>query len=105
MRTFATAILSVLLLSTVVAAAEPSAADLESRRKALNDLLAEQWEYTLETNPEYASILGDKRWNDKSSDDSDAAVAEDLVETADSCAVRGDRHRRLSRAGAAQQER
>ena len=34
---------------------------LEARRKALNDLLAEQWEYSLRTSPIGASFLGDKR--------------------------------------------
>ncbi|MGB9198522.1 MAG: hypothetical protein WCB53_16495, partial [Terriglobales bacterium] len=47
-----------------MSAANPSA-DLEARRKALNDLLHEQWEYTMRTSPIYASILGDKRWNDQ----------------------------------------
>jgi uncharacterized protein (DUF885 family) len=56
--------------------------DLESRRKALNDLLAEQWDYTMRTNPIYASILGDKRWNDKLDDFSQAAIDSDLQETA-----------------------
>src|SRR4029078_10912544 len=51
------------------------------RRKALNDLLAEQWEYNLSENPEFASILGDKRWNDKSSEVSDAAVQRDLAKS------------------------
>jgi uncharacterized protein (DUF885 family) len=62
---------------------EAPKSDLESRRKALNDLLAEQWEYTLSTNPEFASILGDKRWNDKSSDASAAAVQRELARTAE----------------------
>ncbi len=44
-------------------AANPSP-DLGVRRKALNDLLHEQWEYTMRTNPIYASILGDKRYNE-----------------------------------------
>jgi uncharacterized protein (DUF885 family) len=48
--------------------------DLEARRKALNDLLAEHWEYTLARNPEYASILGDKRYNDKLTDFSQKAI-------------------------------
>ncbi len=53
-------------------------ASLDARRKQLNDLLAEQWEYTMRTNPEYASILGDKRYNDKLSDASEKAVYADL---------------------------
>ena len=77
----------ILLLATAAAtavfAAEAPKSDLEGRRKALNDLLAEQWDYTMETNPEYASILGDKRWNDKSSDNSLAAVQKDLLKTAE----------------------
>ncbi|MEO8663019.1 MAG: DUF885 domain-containing protein [Bryobacteraceae bacterium] len=53
------------LLAVLMQAQTPS---LESRRKAFNDLLAEQWEYSLRTSPEFASILGDKRFNDQLSD-------------------------------------
>ena len=66
------------LLAATAAAAGAPPASLEDRRKALNDLLAEQWEYTLSTNPEFASYLGDKRWNDKSSDNSIAATLKDI---------------------------
>jgi uncharacterized protein (DUF885 family) len=48
---------------------------------ALSDLLAEQWEYTLRTSPIFASILGDKRWNDQLDDFSQAAIDKDLRET------------------------
>src|SRR5258707_10675509 len=51
---------------------------IEDQRKALNALLAERWEYTMRTSPEYASILGDKRWNDKLSDGSQKAIDDDL---------------------------
>jgi len=68
----------VLLLTTLLPATVPPAADLEARRKALNDLLAEQWEYALKTNPEYATILGDKRYNDQLTDVSLKAVLDDL---------------------------
>lgn len=57
--------------------AQPS---LEQRRKQLNDLLAENWDYTMRTNPEWASMLGDKRFNDKLSDVSERAVYADLEE-------------------------
>ncbi|MFZ3215114.1 MAG: DUF885 family protein [Candidatus Acidiferrales bacterium] len=56
-------------------------ASLESRRKTLNDLLAEQWDYRLRTSPLFASILGDKRWNDKLDDFSQAFIDSDLQET------------------------
>ena len=52
--------------------------DLEARRKQLADLISEQWEYTLRTNPEFASILGDLRYNDKLSDVTENAVLADL---------------------------
>ena len=53
---------------------------LADRRKQLSDLLVEHWDYTMRTNPEWASILGDKRFNDKSSDLSEKAVYADLGE-------------------------
>src|SRR5450631_3575530 len=63
----------------LVAAQTPS--DPASRRKALTDLLAEQWEYQMRTNPTYASILGDKRWNDKLQDFSQVFIEKDLKQT------------------------
>ncbi|HXP47707.1 MAG TPA: DUF885 domain-containing protein [Terriglobales bacterium] len=80
MRSVLLFLLLLMLLLPAVAAAAP-AADLEARRKALNDLLAEQWEYTLKTSPEYASILGDKRYNDQLSDVSLKFVLDDLEMT------------------------
>lgn len=68
-----------LLCSALAATQSPSS--LESRRKALNDLLAEQWEYKLRTSPLFASFLGDKRWNDKLDDFSQEAIDKDLLET------------------------
>jgi len=69
-----------MLIPAAVAAANPPA-DLEARRKALNDLLHEQWEYNMRTSPIYASILGDKRFNDKLDDFSQAAIDDNLVQT------------------------
>jgi uncharacterized protein (DUF885 family) len=73
MRRILLALFAILLLVPVTNAAELSAADLDKRRKALSDLLHEQWEETLRRAPEFASILGDKRYNDQSSDFSEAA--------------------------------
>ena len=55
--------------------------DLAARRKALNDLLAEQWEYTLRISPLTASFYGDKRWNDQLDEFSQAAIDDQLVQT------------------------
>jgi uncharacterized protein (DUF885 family) len=62
---------SVLALPAMAApattAAAPSAG-VAARVKALNDLLAEQWQHALENSPEFATILGDLRYNDRWSD-------------------------------------
>src|ERR1700731_1788386 len=76
---FLICLLAMLIPATVAAANPP--ADLEARRKALNDLLHERWEYNMRTSPLYASILGDKRYNDKIDDFSQAAIDDNLEQT------------------------
>jgi uncharacterized protein (DUF885 family) len=44
------------------------ASPVEDRRKALNTLFQQYWDARLEVEPEFASTIGDKRWNDKISD-------------------------------------
>lgn len=63
------------LLPLFAQAAEQS---LEARRAELNHLLADEWEYTLRTQPELATNVGDNRYNDRLSDFSDKAIADDL---------------------------
>ena len=70
-------LVTALLLAASSAAPEAPTGNLEARRKAFIDLLSEQWEYTLSHSPEFASILGDKRWNDKASDLSRKAIETD----------------------------
>jgi uncharacterized protein (DUF885 family) len=70
-------VFSILMVSSVSLAAADSSS-LEARRQALRDLLAEQWEYTLRTSPEFASILGDKRYNHRLADLSLAEIERDL---------------------------
>jgi uncharacterized protein (DUF885 family) len=52
---------------------------LEDRRKALNDLFHDYWEDRLKHDPEFASEIGDKRYNDQTSDYSVAAVNDALA--------------------------
>jgi uncharacterized protein (DUF885 family) len=68
-------LLSLILLPLLTQAAGPS---LEARRAELNRLLADEWEYTLRTQPELATHIGDNRYNDRLSDFSDKAIADDL---------------------------
>jgi uncharacterized protein (DUF885 family) len=73
-------LLAALWLAAVpVWAAAATSSNLQARRDTLNKLLAEQWEYNLSHSPEFASILGDKRWNDQVSDVSQAAIDADLA--------------------------
>ena len=51
---------------------------LDSRRDQLKRLLNDEWEYTLRTVPELATNVGDDRYNDRLSDFSDKAIAENL---------------------------
>jgi uncharacterized protein (DUF885 family) len=77
------ALLAALLLVVIpdLRAQELSAADLDRRRIQLRKLLDEQWEYTLRSSPEWASILGDRRYNDRVSDVSERAVLADEAMT------------------------
>ena len=66
--------------TSAVAAPKKKESDLGKRRQALRDLLHENWEYTLKESPEFASILGDKRWNDQLSDFSQETIDRQLME-------------------------
>lgn len=65
------------VFATTSAPVSTSATSLDARRAALNSLLTEQWEYKLRATPEFASMLGDKRYNDQLSDFSQAAIDAD----------------------------
>ena len=72
------------MLSLMVGVAHAADADpnVAARREALKTLLSEQWEYNLKNSPEFASIIGDKRYNDRLSDFSQAAIDADLKQAA-----------------------
>jgi uncharacterized protein (DUF885 family) len=61
------------------AASAPVPASLEDRRKALNDLFHDYWEDQLKHDPEFASAIGDERYNDQISDYSVQAVNDELA--------------------------
>ncbi|HEY0529284.1 MAG TPA: DUF885 domain-containing protein [Gemmatimonadaceae bacterium] len=76
-------LLSLLPLAMNAQGSAPSraSASVDSRVRKLHQLLNEQWEYTLRNAPEFASIIGDKRYNDRLSDFSQAAIERDLAQT------------------------
>jgi hypothetical protein len=60
---------SLLLVSGALhAQAQPAPASVDANRKALQQIFQDHWEDSLAHSPEFASTLGDKRYNDKLSD-------------------------------------
>ena len=59
--------------------AAPTVSSIESNHKALNALFQEYWDDRLKHEPEFASSLGDNRYNDQISDYSVKAVNEGLA--------------------------
>jgi len=55
------------------------AAQVEANRKALNAVIQDYWEDNLKHSPEFASTLGDKRYNDQISDYSVKAFNDGLA--------------------------
>ena len=43
--------------------------------QVLHDLFTAEWDYDMQQSPEWASTLGDRRWNDRWPDDSLEAFA------------------------------
>jgi uncharacterized protein (DUF885 family) len=70
-----------LIILVAAACACATTRPVTATKAPLDALLAEHWGYVLSHSPEFASILGDKRWNDRSSDLSAAAEAADLQRT------------------------
>ena len=73
----AAAFVATLLPAGLAAQPSPSAAPTASvseRRAALNAVIRDYWEDTLTHNPEFASSMGDKRFNDQISDQSIKAI-------------------------------
>ena len=68
------ALLLCLIFAVSMFAANP---DVEANRQQLNQLIAQYWEYNLKQNPVFASIIGDKRYNDQLERTSEKAILED----------------------------
>jgi uncharacterized protein (DUF885 family) len=92
-----------LIVPRFARAAEKSSAgqNLEARRAELNRLLSDEWEYTLRTEPELATQVGDNRYNDRLSDFSDKAIADGIAHAQQALA----RFEAIDAAGFPEQER
>ena len=71
--------LLLLTFASLAGAQTAAVPPVEERRKALNALFQDYWEDSLKHAPEFASTLGDKRYNDQVSDRSVKAVNEALA--------------------------
>ncbi|HYM78737.1 MAG TPA: DUF885 domain-containing protein [Candidatus Dormibacteraeota bacterium] len=69
------------------ASGQASSQSLDARRAELKRLLNDEWEYSLRTQPELATHVGDDRYNDRLSDFSDHAIAENLEHTRQALAL------------------
>jgi uncharacterized protein (DUF885 family) len=70
----AISLLLLLLSAPALRPQAPNAASIESNRKALNGIFHDYWEDRLKNDPEFASTIGDKRYNDQLNDYSVRAV-------------------------------
>ncbi|MCE5234267.1 MAG: DUF885 domain-containing protein [Mizugakiibacter sp.] len=93
--------LAAALAAAVGAPAARAAGDAATRTGALNALLAEQWQWQLQQSPEFASAIGDYRYNDRWSDISLAHVAMQKQDTERFLA----RFRSIDTTGFAEQDR
>src|SRR3954471_11509798 len=66
------------LAAALIAAAATAANDVEWRRQQLTAVLHEHWERHLRQNPLFATLIGDKRYNDRLDDFSEARVLADV---------------------------
>ncbi|HKW18942.1 MAG TPA: DUF885 domain-containing protein [Terriglobales bacterium] len=58
-----------------------SPANTETRRQQLHSLFEEQWQYELRLHPEFATAIGDNRYNDRLSDESASAIQAEMEQT------------------------
>ena len=77
MRSYLLGLILVLVAWPVSLFSRPGSAalaDVANRRNEFNRLLADEWEYEMRESPEFATIVGDYRYNDRWSDNSLAHV-------------------------------
>jgi len=76
MRLFSIA--AIVCACAVALSAQNNGQGVEARRAQLRDALQAEWEYSLRTYPEFATSIGDNRYNDRLGDYSPEAVAKQV---------------------------
>ncbi|HVP50020.1 MAG TPA: DUF885 domain-containing protein [Candidatus Bathyarchaeia archaeon] len=66
-------VLALVVIACAVGLFAQSSKGLDARRAQLREAIQAEWEYTLRTHPEFATFVGDNRYNDKLGDYSAAA--------------------------------
>jgi uncharacterized protein (DUF885 family) len=69
---------SIVYACTVALSAQSNSNSLEARRAQLRDALQAEWEHALRTYPEFATYVGDTRYNDRLGDYSPQAIAKQV---------------------------
>ena|SRR5215813_1864937 len=67
-------VLTASFLSATATAVQKPKAKTNAAGQKLHEFFASEWDYTMQQNPVYASVLGDRRFNDKWEDSSLAAI-------------------------------
>ena len=72
-----------LVACLAISFAAPDSHNLDARRNQLKNLLADEWEYEMREGPEFASVIGDYRYNNRWTDISLAHVPQKKRDLAD----------------------
>ena len=71
-------VLAVAVVGTASLAAQSLKSSVDIRRAQLRDALQADWDYTLRTNPTFATYVGDNRYNDRLGDYSAEFIAKQI---------------------------
>jgi len=80
MKRFPAALLLAILISCCTAAIDAQSSDLSARRSRFRAAIEAEWQWELRTHPEFATYVGDARYNDRLDDRSPKAIAREARE-------------------------
>src|SRR6266702_8369148 len=80
MKRFPAALLLAILISCCTAPIDAQASDLSARRSQFRAAIEAEWQWELRTHPEFATYVGDGRYNDRLDNRSPKAIAREAEE-------------------------